>query len=846
MDQLCVALQGYIMSGQPVELQTAYMALTLDVISQYAFGESLGLVKKPGFSPEWNKMLHATIEAGIMNRHFPWLADLMMSLPTWLAASISGPVAFFLRIQKDVRKQVEDALARKQDPSRSHRTIFEELRDSDLPPQEKTIERLMDEGFILVGAGGETTAQTLAVLTFHLLNNPLVLQKLQHELDTLMPNPEGQVSWQQLEQSSYLRAVTTEAHRVQAVITTRLIRVAPSEVLKFQNWEIPAGTPISMTTHFMHLDPILFPEPYKFDPERWLGPSIGLDRLEQYVVPFSKGSRACIGLHLASAELYLGVAKVFRKFDLELYETTYRDVEITWDGFAGGFRPDSEGIRVKVAFPLYDNLKTARAQESAYNYVQGPGNATYDYVVVGGGTAGLTVAARLAEDPRVKVAVIEAGDFYEDVNGNLSLVPGYGALVSTPAVDWGFKSTPQKALNGRQLDYSRGKTVGGSSATNLMAYHRGTIDSYHLWAQAVDDSSFEWDNFLPYFQKSVRYTPPNNALRAANASVPNPSVRSYSNAGGPLDVTHSNYADPVSSFAGAAWEELGLAQLKDLTTGSLIGNQYSPATIRASDQTRSTSKSSFLEYAVNSGRNNIFLYKTSLAEKINFANKKSTGVQVSSNSQKFTLHAKKEVILAAGTLQTPQILMIYQEWDKTWRTTFSSPWSTKSTLTDAGFAARVGAEYTKNHSGILTNTGADYFAWEKLPSEYLSRLSSQARTDLAAFPPDWPDYEVVIGDVPFAAGAEYAQAIGNVSISSASMADPPLIDTQTLATSTDQQVAVQVIKRMRQLWSTKSYSAITSSADEILPGASVQSDEQILEYLLANAGSGFHCACTCK
>ncbi|KAG9661789.1 hypothetical protein KCU64_g2352, partial [Aureobasidium melanogenum] len=386
------------------------------------------------------------------------------------------------------------------------------------------------------------------------------------------------------------------------------------------------------------------------------------------------------------------------------------------------------------AFPLYDNLKTARAQQSAYNYVQGPGNATSDYVVVGGSTAGLTVAARLAEDPRVKVAVIEAGDLYEHVNGNLSIVPDYGASVSTPAVDW----------------------------------------------------------------------------------------------------------------------------------GSLIGNQYSPATIRASDQTRSTSKSSFLEYAVNSGRNNIFLYKTSLAEKINFANKKATGVQVSSDSQKFTLQAKKEVILAAGTLQTPQLLMVSdipgvgQNMED--HLFFSMVYKVdvvtlSKTLTDADFEAQVEAEYTKNHSGILTNTGADYFAWEKLPSKYLSKLSPQARTDLAAFPSDWPDYEVVIGDVPFAAGAEYAQAIGmleaatargNVSISSASMADPPLIDTQTLATSTDQQVAVQVIKRMRELWSTKSYSAITSSTDEILPGASVQTDEQILEYLLANAGSGFHCACTCE
>lgn len=100
MDQLCVALKGYVATGEPVELQTAYMALTLDVISQYAFGESFGLVQRPGFSPEWNKMLHATIEAGIMNRHFPWLADVMMNLPAWLAASISGPVAFFLRIQQ--------------------------------------------------------------------------------------------------------------------------------------------------------------------------------------------------------------------------------------------------------------------------------------------------------------------------------------------------------------------------------------------------------------------------------------------------------------------------------------------------------------------------------------------------------------------------------------------------------------------------------------------------------------------------------------------------------------------------------------------------------------------------
>lgn len=105
---------------------------------------------------------------------------------------------------QDVRKQVETVLARKRDPEKAHKTIFEELRDSDLPPQEKTIERLMDEGFILVGAGGETTAQTLAVLSFHLLNNPPVLGKLRAELDGIMPDPKLSASWQQLEQLPYL------------------------------------------------------------------------------------------------------------------------------------------------------------------------------------------------------------------------------------------------------------------------------------------------------------------------------------------------------------------------------------------------------------------------------------------------------------------------------------------------------------------------------------------------------------------------------------------------------------------------------------------------------------------
>lgn len=104
------------------------------------------------------------------------------------------------------------------------------------------------------------------------------------------------------------------------------------------------------------------------------------------------------------------------------------------------------------------------------------GNADFDYVVVGAGTSGSTIAARLAEDPDVTVAVVEAGGFYQIENGNRSVVPGYSVfnfdIFSAPVTDWGVLSTPQAQLNNRQVQYSRGQALGGSSAINFLIFHR--------------------------------------------------------------------------------------------------------------------------------------------------------------------------------------------------------------------------------------------------------------------------------------------------------------------------------------------------------------------------------------
>jgi choline dehydrogenase len=123
------------------------------------------------------------------------------------------------------------------------------------------------------------------------------------------------------------------------------------------------------------------------------------------------------------------------------------------------------------------------------------------------------MATRLAENGIYTVAVVE--------NGNLTIVPGYyNQNLGHPSVDWNFKTTPQAGLENQTFDYARGKTLGGSSALNVMAYHRGTRQSYAAWADAVGDPSYVFDSFLPFFEKSINYTTPDQHLRAANATVP--------------------------------------------------------------------------------------------------------------------------------------------------------------------------------------------------------------------------------------------------------------------------------------------------------------------------------------
>ena len=228
-----------------------------------------------------------------------------------------------------------------------HPTVFHELINSDLPSNEKTIARLQDEGQLIIGAGQMTTAHYLKTASFHILANQPILRTLKAELTSVMPNAGVLPPLPELEQLPYLSAVILEGFRLSYGVTQRLQRVSPDAPLVFRDWVIPAGTPVGMTSIFMHDNPELFPEPYVFRPERWLEPG-AKERLEKYLVNFGKGSRACLGINLAQAEIRFTLAAIFRRFNLQLYETTRDDVDIVHDFFNPYARLDSKGVRVIV------------------------------------------------------------------------------------------------------------------------------------------------------------------------------------------------------------------------------------------------------------------------------------------------------------------------------------------------------------------------------------------------------------------------------------------------------------------------------------------------------------------
>ena len=198
----------------------------------------------------------------------------------------------------------------------------------------------------MVAAGQVTTTHYLNTTAFHILANPEILAKLKAELHANL-SYDSLPSLDKLESLPYLSAVVSEGYRVSYGVTHRLQRVSPDTSLIYGKFTIPPGTPVGMTSIFMHEDPTRFPDPKAFKPERWLDPATR-NQLGRYLVNFSRGSRGCLGQHLAQAEIYFSLVAVFRRFELELYETTRADIDVAHDFFNPQPRKGAVGLRVTV------------------------------------------------------------------------------------------------------------------------------------------------------------------------------------------------------------------------------------------------------------------------------------------------------------------------------------------------------------------------------------------------------------------------------------------------------------------------------------------------------------------
>lgn len=191
-----------------------------------------------------------------------------------------------------------------------------------------------------------------------------------------------------------------------------------------------------------------------------------------------------------------------------------------------------------------------------------------------------------------------------------------------------------------------------------MAYQIGTKDTYKMWADVVGDQSYSFDSFLPFFQKSLDFTPPDMSRRAANAT-PEYDVATIGKAAGPLSLTFPNFAQSISSWCQKGFQEIGIPPIAGFTSGKLLGSSYVLDTIQPSTQLRESSETAFLQPMLNNPKSKLVVYRSSLGKRILFDyNKKANGVLVNTDGASYTLSARKEVIVSAGAFQSPQLLMV--------------------------------------------------------------------------------------------------------------------------------------------------------------------------------------------
>ncbi|KAM3420674.1 hypothetical protein BST61_g3929 [Cercospora zeina] len=353
INQLCTQFEANAEMGKPVDVCKAYSCFTTDIVCEWAFANSMNLLKNPSFEPNLQPALRAGLGAAAAIKQWPGLYTILDSLPDRIVGLLMPDMPIWLNFQRSMKTEVQQIIDQEglheqkasygldENGLPTAPTLFHELLISDLPAREKGVKRMAQEANVVISAGSETTAWTLSVLTFYLLDDRIRLAKLQKELKTLVQDP-----------------LHLPGLRLSYGVGTRVARCARQPIVykdagSGKDWVIPTGTPISMTSVLIHHDEKIFPDAQDFRPERWLDETERnrVKKLDQYLFSFSRGSRQCVGMHVAYAELYLLLpALALRLFDrMELFETT-KEQHVQWhhENVTPVPEKQEEGIRVLI------------------------------------------------------------------------------------------------------------------------------------------------------------------------------------------------------------------------------------------------------------------------------------------------------------------------------------------------------------------------------------------------------------------------------------------------------------------------------------------------------------------
>ncbi|KAI1392904.1 trichodiene oxygenase [Hypoxylon trugodes] len=303
-EKLCYRLCQF-QGTDNVHLGSAISALTRDVSTEFLFGRSFNHLDDEDFHSSIITMHQNGGKIWRVTKHMRWY-------DIFTASSESS--------QRDL----------KEDSQEKH-TLVHQILESDLPRDEKTLDRLYNDVVTISSAGFETSAHVMRNIIYYVYKNDEILRKLRDELSLKSESPDLII----LEQLPFLTGVIMEGLRLGMPVSSRLARVAPDRELVYGKWRIPAGAPVGMTPLLLNQNDTLYPDPRCFVPERWMAPGVRKND-DRVFAPFGRGTRNCLGQHLAWAEIYIVIAALVQRFDFDLDGIGPEDVEAANDKFLTG------------------------------------------------------------------------------------------------------------------------------------------------------------------------------------------------------------------------------------------------------------------------------------------------------------------------------------------------------------------------------------------------------------------------------------------------------------------------------------------------------------------------------